>query len=113
MTLSGLPKRVEIREDGPREGFQAIKEIISTEKKLRLISALVKTGIKTIEVTSFVRPDRVPQLGDAEAVAASLPDAPGVRFKALYLNEKGLERAVANSKLRCEGIVMLALSEAF
>jgi hydroxymethylglutaryl-CoA lyase len=113
LNTASLPKRVEIREDGPREGFQAIKTVHSTSDKLRLITALSATGVKTIEVSSFVRADKVPQLADAEGVAAGLPEEPAVRFKALYLNQQGLERAMKFPKLRCEGIVMIALSESF
>ena len=56
-----LPKKVFLREDGPREGFQILNEIIPTEKKVELIKSLSKTGISSIEVTSFVRSDLVPQ----------------------------------------------------
>lgn len=102
-----------LREDGPREGFQIHSEVIPTESKLELISALAETGIQSIEVTSFVRPDKVPQHADAEQVAEGLPDKPDVRFRALYLNEQGYLRALQCPKLSVEGYILIAASEEF
>ncbi len=107
------PKKVLLREDGPREGFQILKQIIPTEKKLALIKALVETGVTSIEVTSFVRPDRVPQHADAEEVAKGLVKTPGVRYRALYLNQKGLSRAKDCKSLQPEGFIHLAASDSF
>ena len=107
-----IPKKVLLREEGPREGFQFHKQVIPTAAKLRLIQALCQTGISSIEATSFVRPDRVPQHGDAEDVAQGLPET-HVRFRALYLNEKGFRRAIDCPKLQIEGAIMLAASEDF
>jgi hydroxymethylglutaryl-CoA lyase len=107
------PKKVLLREDGPREGFQMNPEFVSTKKKLELIDALSKTGIQSIEVTSFVRPDRVPQHKDAELVAAKLVPVKGVRYRALYLNEIGLLRAKKCQNLSLEGYAMIAASESF
>jgi len=90
-----LPKRVEIREVGPREGFQSFHSFVPTTDKLRLIEALVLSGLQEIEVTSFVRPDRVPQLADAEALVKALPEHVGVRYTALYLNQTGFKRSEA------------------
>ena len=108
-----LAKEVIIREDGPREGFQIHSEFIATERKLALINALSATGVKSIEVTSFVRPDRVPQHADANEVAKALPTNTDTRFRALYLNEKGLERAMKHPQLAVEGYILLAASENF
>jgi hydroxymethylglutaryl-CoA lyase len=92
--MSDLPARVRIREVGPRDGFQNEPEVISTADKVRLIELLGATGLPRIEVTSFVRPDVIPQLADAEEVlsAASLPDP--VSVSVLIPNERGLERAL-------------------
>jgi len=109
----GLPKRVLLREDGPREGFQMQQQVFPTAQKVELIDRLSRTGVKSIEVTSFVRPDRVPQLADAEQVIQAFTAAPGVRYRALYLNEKGFERALASPKIQPEGYVLLAASEEF
>jgi hydroxymethylglutaryl-CoA lyase len=96
-----LPSEVLIRELGPREGFQIHSAVIPTEKKLELIAKLVAAGLRSIEVTSFVRPDRVPQLADAEQVVAGLPATAGAtEFTALYLNQKGFQRAEATGSLR-------------
>ena len=55
---------VAIREVGPRDGFQNEPEVIATEDKVRLIEALAQSGLKRLEVTSFVRADVIPQLAD-------------------------------------------------
>ena len=60
-----LPSSVRIREVGPRDGFQNEPEVIPTDEKVRLIGMLADSGLKRIEVTSFVRPDVIPQLADA------------------------------------------------
>ncbi|MCB0358195.1 MAG: hypothetical protein KDD44_01115, partial [Bdellovibrionales bacterium] len=111
--MASLPESVIIREDGPREGFQMLPDFVPTEQKLELIRALTGTGVTSIEVTSFVRPDRVPQHADAEAVARGLPSGTGVRFRALYLNKKGFLRAAEFPALELEGYILLAASESF
>jgi hydroxymethylglutaryl-CoA lyase len=63
-----LPPGVRIREVGPRDGFQNEPEVIATADKIRLIDLLARTGLRRMEVTSFVRPDVIPQLADAEEV---------------------------------------------
>src|SRR2546421_3342997 len=92
--MSALPSHVKIREVGPRDGFQNEPEVVPTEDKIRLIELLGAAGLKRIEVTSFVRPDVVPQLADAERVleAVRLPD--DVAVSVLIPNERGLERAL-------------------
>jgi hydroxymethylglutaryl-CoA lyase len=92
--VSAFPARVRIREVGPRDGFQNEPEVIPTAEKVRLIDLLGATGLERIEVTSFVRPDVVPQLADAEEVlaAVSLPDR--VSASVLIPNERGLDRAL-------------------
>src|SRR5437899_9645803 len=67
-----LPHSVRIREVGPRDGFQNEPEIIPTERKVELIDALARTGLRRIEVTSFVRADVIPQLADAAEVLARI-----------------------------------------
>jgi len=107
------PKKVFFREEGPREGFQIHPEVIPTEKKLSLINALVEAGARDIETTSFVRPDKVPQHADANEVAKGLKPAKGVRYRGLYLNQKGFELASAHSSLQPEGCLTLASNDAF
>ena len=91
--MSDLPKRVRIREVGPREGFQFEKGAIGLADKIALVDALSDTGVGTIEFTSFVSPKWVPQMADAEQVVAGIMRAPGVAYEAIWLNEAGLERA--------------------
>jgi hydroxymethylglutaryl-CoA lyase len=85
--------QVEIVEVAPRDGLQNEKEILSTQDKLELVERAARTGVRRIEVTSFVRPDRVPQLADAADVAKALPDN-GIAYSALVLNVRGYQRAV-------------------
>ena len=92
--MTELPANVQIREVGPRDGFQNEPEVIATADKVRLIELLGATGLRRLEVTSFVRPDVIPQLADAAEVlgAVKLPDA--VSVSVLIPNERGLERAL-------------------
>ena len=87
-------ERVEIREVGPRDGFQNEPEVIATADKVRLVELLARTGLSRLEVTSFVRPDVIPQLSDARAVleGADIPDS--VSVSVLVPNERGLESAL-------------------
>ncbi len=111
--MSDLPKTVRINEEGPREGFQIEKGPISTARKVELIDALSETGLKQIQVVSFVSPKAVPQMADAEEVVAGFKRKPGVRYTALWLNEKGLVRALATKRLDIEGSLSLTASEKF
>ena len=83
-----------IREVGPRDGFQNEPEVIPTAEKIRLIEMLGATGLGRIEVTSFVRPDVIPQLADASEVLSAVSLPPGVSASVLIPNERGLERAL-------------------
>jgi hydroxymethylglutaryl-CoA lyase len=86
---------VTIVEVSPRDGLQNESGFVDTANKLKLINNLIKMGARRIEVASFVNPRRVPQMADAEAVVAGLPQAPGVKFIGLCLNERGVDRAIA------------------
>lgn len=92
--LANVPAEVTVVEVGPRDGLQNEAVALSTEDKIRLIGLLADAGCRDIEVTSFVSPGRVPQLADAEAVLAGLPEREGVRYTALVPNRQGLERAL-------------------
>jgi hydroxymethylglutaryl-CoA lyase len=112
--VSDLPKTIEINEEGPREGFQIEPGPIPTERKIALIDALSETRLKQIQITSFVNPKRVPGCADAEAVVAGFHPREGVRYTALWLNEKGLERALAHrDRLTIQGSISLCASEPF
>jgi hydroxymethylglutaryl-CoA lyase len=90
-----FPKSVQIREVGPRDGFQNEPEVIATADKVRLIDCLSKTGLRRLEATSFVRPDVIPQLADAEEVLGAIERVEGVSYTVLIPNERGLERGLA------------------
>jgi hydroxymethylglutaryl-CoA lyase len=92
--MEPLPSKVRIREVGPRDGFQNEPETIPTAEKIRLVDLLSATGLKRLEVTSFVRPEVIPQLADAEQVLAGVQRREGVAFSVLIPNERGLERAL-------------------
>jgi len=91
---AGLPAAVTIYEVGPRDGLQNEKTTIATRDKVRFVERLIAAGLGTIEVTSFVRPDWVPQLADAADVLAELDLDGPVRMPVLVPNERGLDRAV-------------------
>lgn len=88
-----LPGKVTLIEVGPRDGFQLEKKLIPTELKLRIINGLLDAGIRNIQVTSFVNPAVVPQMGDAEELIKLLPENKDAAFSCLVLNERGLHRA--------------------
>ena len=92
--MSDLPKRVRIREVGPRDGFQNEPEVVPTADKVRLIDELGRTGLQRIELTSFVRPDVIPPLADAEEVLAAVALPVGVEATVLVPNERGLDDAL-------------------
>ena len=94
MSPAGLPDRVRIREVGPRDGFQNEPEVIGTDDKVRLIDMLSDTGLARLEVTSFVRPEVIPQLADAEQVLERIERRDDVSLSVLIPNERGLERAL-------------------
>jgi hydroxymethylglutaryl-CoA lyase len=89
-----MGEAIRIREVGPRDGFQNEPEVIPTERKVELIDALARTGLRRLEVTSFVRPDVIPQLADAEEVLERVSIPEGVAVSVLIPNERGLERAL-------------------
>jgi hydroxymethylglutaryl-CoA lyase len=94
--VSELPAVVRIREVGPRDGFQNEPEVIATADKVRLIELLGASGLRRIEITSFVRPDVISQLADAEAVLETVRLPAEVSVSVLVPNERGLERALAH-----------------
>jgi hydroxymethylglutaryl-CoA lyase len=109
--MSELPKTVRIREVGPRDGFQNEPETIPTEEKIRLVDLLSATGLKRLEVTSFVRPEVIPQLSDAEQVLAGVQRREGVAFSVLIPNARGLERALGLRERFDEINVFVSASE--
>ncbi|HEV2857218.1 MAG TPA: hydroxymethylglutaryl-CoA lyase [Solirubrobacterales bacterium] len=106
-----IPTAVRIREVGPRDGFQNEPETIATADKVRLVEMLARTGVRRLEVTSFVRADVVPQLADGREVLerAEIPDE--VTVSVLVPNERGLEAALEVRDRIDEVNVFLSASE--
>jgi hydroxymethylglutaryl-CoA lyase len=102
---------VKIREVGPRDGFQNEPELIATDDKVRLIEMLAATGVRRLEVTSFVRADVIPQLRDAAEVLerARIPEE--VSVTVLIPNERGLDNALEHRGKIDEINVFLSASE--
>jgi len=94
--MAPLPTSVRVTDVGPRDGLQNEAAPLAVDVKVAFVRALVAAGVEDVEVSSFVRPERIPQLADANEVFATLGPAPaGVTYSALVPNEKGLERALA------------------
>ena len=85
----------EIVEVSPRDGIQNEATLLSTATKLELIQKGIDAGLRRFEVTSFVNPKRVPQMADADDVAAGLTGDSGARYIGLTLNQRGFDRAMA------------------
>jgi hydroxymethylglutaryl-CoA lyase len=111
MSRPSLPRRVQIVEVGPRDGLQNESTRIPTADKIRFIDALSAAGLPVVEITSFVNPKWVPQLDDAEAVAAGIARRPGTRYSALVPNVAGIERALGAGLE--EVAIFAAASESF
>lgn len=110
--MSDLPRFVRIHEEGPREGFQIEAATIPTAEKVAFIEALAETGIKQIDCVSFVNPQRVPGMADAEDVIRFIRKKPGVRYTGLWLNTKGLLRAL-QTPVDVVGAIRVTASETF
>jgi hydroxymethylglutaryl-CoA lyase len=106
-----LPDAVRIREVGPRDGFQNEPEVIPTARKVELIDALARTGLRRLEVTSFVRADVIPQLADAAEVLAAIDVPQEVAVSVLIPNERGLDAALQQRERINEINVFLSASE--
>jgi hydroxymethylglutaryl-CoA lyase len=109
--MAELAKTVRIREVGPRDGFQNEPETIATEQKVELIEGLARTGLRRLEVTSFVRADVIPQLADAGAVLKRMEVPDDVRVSVLIPNERGLDAALEHRDKIDEINVFLSASE--
>ena len=106
-----MGEKVRVVDVTARDGLQNEPKPVSTRDKLTLIEKLVRAGITDVQVTSFVHPKWVPQMADAEDVAAGLGKFSGVAFSALVPNLKGYERAVAAGIRHLEFV--LSASETF
>jgi len=110
MAVEAKPS-VRIREVGPRDGFQNEPETIATEDKVALIDALAHTGLKRLEVTSFVRADVIPQLADAAEVLRRIDVPDDVAVSVLIPNARGLDAALAQREKIGEINVFMSASE--
>src|SRR5699024_4601255 len=108
-----FPNQVIIREVGPREGMQIEDTPVSTEDKIRMIDMLSECSIPIIEVTSFVSPKWVPNMSDAELIARVFKNNSRTQYQDLYLNAKGIERAMQTNKFNLEGVLSITASETF
>ena len=111
--MSDLPTHVKMIEVGPRDGLQIEPRTLSLDEKNRMVDALAASGIREIEVGSFVNPKAVPQMADTNELFDRLEKRPGIRYRALWLNPKGLERALANGRVDMDGKLTLTVSETF
>lgn len=107
------PRFVEFHEEGPREGFQSEKTLYPLASRVALVDALTATGLKKIQVASFVNPRMVPAMANAAELFGAIRKKSGVRHTALWLNAKGIEKAAATAGVDLDGKMMLYASEAF
>ncbi|MDI2027597.1 hydroxymethylglutaryl-CoA lyase [Saccharopolyspora sp. TS4A08] len=91
---AALPSSVEIVEVGPRDGLQNESTLLPTATKVELVERAIEAGARRIEAVSFVHPRLVPQMADAEAVMAAVPQRDDVSYSGLVLNRKGFDRAL-------------------
>ena len=111
--MSNLPKSVRIMEVGPRDGLQIEKTVFPTDRKVDLVNRLVDAGLRQVEVGSFVNPKSVPQMADSDEVFRRLPQREGVEYHGLWLNVRGLDRAVENGHVKVTGKLMLTATDTF
>ena len=108
--FDSLPRTVRIRDMTLRDGLQSLPAVLPTSAKLEIYDALTRAGVRDLQVTSFVNPARVPQLGDAEDLWRALAERPE-RKSVLVANMRGFERAVAAGAEEIEAVV--SVSEAY
>ena len=89
------PSSVRICEVGIRDGLQNEAAILTTDQKVAIVRSLVDAGFKVIEIGSFMHPVKVPQMANTDDVFKAVGEIPGVEFRALIPNKRGVDRAVA------------------
>jgi hydroxymethylglutaryl-CoA lyase len=102
--VAELPRQISVREVGPRDGLQN-EQPVPTAAKIELIDRLSATGVQRIEAVSFVRPDVIPQMADADEVWHRIRRADHVRYSALVPNARGAVRALDNGLAELEAVV--------
>jgi len=100
-------RQIILVEVGPRDGLQSEPEILPTDSKVIFIEKAIDAGVRRLEVASFVHPKLVPQMADAEALIAKLPQRDDVSYIGLIMNERGLDRALT-TKIHEIGMVVVA-----
>jgi isopropylmalate/homocitrate/citramalate synthase len=111
--MKNLPGFVDFHEEGPREGFQMESPCYSLEDRAKLVDALSETGLKRIQVASFVNPKVVPSMADAEQLFEAITPREGVGYTAVWLNKRGFERAAATPGVYLQGKLVLYTTDAF
>ena len=111
--MSDFPTSVEFHEEGPREGFQMEQQTYLLADRAALIDALAASGLKQIQVASFVSPRAVPQMADTAELFATIVKRPGTRYTALWLNDNGFDRARACDRVDLDGKLMFYTTEPF
>ena len=102
--MSDLPSQISVREVGPRDGLQN-EDPVPTQAKIELIDRLSATGVRRIEAVSFVRPEAIPQMADADQVWRGIHRAASVRYSALVPNLRGARRALDSGVTEIEAVV--------
>lgn len=111
--MNDYPKFVEFHEEGPREGFQIEKTIYPIEQRIELIDLLSETGLKYIQVGSFVSPRYVPQMQDTGELFKRIKRKDGVKYTALWLNEQGFRKAQSAHKVDMKAQLLFYASDSF
>ena len=97
-----IPDKIILNEVGLREGFQNLRGAYNTELKLSVLDGLLQAGVRHIQLGSFVHPEILPQMADAEVLFKSAPQLENVIYSAFILNEQGLDRAIDCSVKKVE-----------
>jgi hydroxymethylglutaryl-CoA lyase len=111
--MTDIPSSVEFHEEGPREGFQIEPVSYPLARRAALVDRLAASGLGQIQVGSFVSPKAVPTMADTADLFAYIEKRPGVRYTALWLNEKGFERALATPDVDLDGKLLFYASDVF
>lgn len=111
--MTALPSFVEFHEEGPREGFQIEKQHYPLEQRVQLIEMLADSGLRQVQVGSFVNPRAVPQMANTAQLFAAIRKRPGVRYTALWLNQKGFEAARATPQVDLDGKLIFYTTDPF
>jgi hydroxymethylglutaryl-CoA lyase len=110
--MNDLPKAVIFHEEGPREGFQMEKQLFPLQGRIELIDALSQSGLRQIQVGSFVNPKAVPTMADIDQLFAGIKKRDGVRYTGLWLNETGFRKAIATPQVDISAYLMFYTTDA-